>query len=90
MTTEQWAHYGRVIAGHTTLMQEKYTKGQLEHGGNCWEKPGMLAHALDEVADLPVYLYTVKEQLTGIVAKLRAGDMTTAQAADAIERLMTK
>jgi hypothetical protein len=66
MTSDQSAHIDRVMAAHDSLTREKYRDGQLEHGGNCWEKPGMLAHALDEASDLSVYLWTLKEQLTRI------------------------
>lgn len=41
----------------------KYRAGQLEHGGNLWQKTGLIDEALNEVVDLAVYLYTLKEQL---------------------------
>lgn len=68
MTSDQIDHISRVLAQHNTLTAGKYRDGQAEHGGNCWEKPGMLAHALDEAADLPVYLWSLREQLLAIAA----------------------
>ena len=44
-------------------LDRKYRAGQLEHGGRMWEKSGMLNHAIDEVVDLVVYLYTLRAQL---------------------------
>lgn len=90
LTADQSAHIGRVTTEAVGLMQTKYQAGQLEHGGNCWEKPGMLAHALDESADLSVYLWTLREQMIATVRTLRAGSCTPEQAADEIERWLTK
>ena len=86
MTAEQLAHIQRVNAQQILLTERKYRDGQIEHGGNCWEKPGMLAHALDEVSDLSVYLWTLREQMLALAATLRAGGMSAATAADEIER----
>lgn len=66
LTADQSDHLTRVLDAQDALTQKKYRAGQIEHGGNCWQKPGMLAHALDECADLPVYLWTLKEQLLAI------------------------
>jgi hypothetical protein len=90
VTNEQWAHVRRVTNRQATLMEQKYVNGQKEHGGNCWEKPGMLAHALDEVADLPVYLWTLKEQMRALAADLRGGRIGVVAAAVEIERWLQK
>lgn len=90
MTKGQRAHVQRVLDAHTGLIARKYRAGQKEHGGNCWEKPGMLAHAMDEAADLPVYLHTLQEQLEVIALMLREGLYSGEEGADAIERLMQK
>jgi hypothetical protein len=90
VTNGQRLHLGRVLDAQTALMQHKYKAGQKEHGGNCWEKPGMLAHAMDEAADLPVYLHTLAEQMTALIAKLRDGRVTRDEAADEIYRWLTK
>lgn len=86
MTPEQSAHIGRVVSQHTALTNMKYAAGQREHGGNCWEKPGMLEHALAEAADLPVYLWTLREQMSALARKCRQNATTLSDAADEIER----
>ena len=56
------AHVSRILNRFNADLRAKYEAGQAEHGGNIWEKPGMLEHAVEEVIDLVVYLYTLKEQ----------------------------
>ena len=56
------AHLARILARVNADMRAKYEAGQIEHGGNLWEKPGMLEQAIAEVLDLAVYLYTLQEQ----------------------------
>lgn len=63
MTSDQQAHLQRILSEFTKDASEKYISGQKEHGGNLWEKPGMLDNAIQEVLDLAVYLYTLREQL---------------------------
>lgn len=63
MTPAQEAHRDRIIRRFTAAFAAKYTKGQQEHGGNMWTKPGMLQHAIEEVTDLVAYLYTLEDQL---------------------------
>lgn len=62
MTPAHEAHLQRVKDRLTADLDLKYRKGQAEHGGNLWLKPGMLEHAIEEVLDLCVYLYTLQEQ----------------------------
>lgn len=62
MNTDNAAHRDRIIARFSTEFSAKYERGQAEHGGNMWEKPGMLSHAIEEVLDLAAYLYTLDEQ----------------------------
>lgn len=75
-TLERREHLARVLHRHTALVGQKYWAGQVEHGGQCWEKPGMLAHGLDEVADLTVYLWTAREQLLALAERCEAHDLT--------------
>ena len=56
------AHLTRIVGQVTHDIREKYERGQAEHGGNLWLKPGMLDKAIEEVLDLAVYLYTMREQ----------------------------
>jgi hypothetical protein len=68
MRPEDHEHVEDVIQQHATLTREKYSAGREEHGGDCWAKPGMLAHAIDESADLPVYLQTLRRQMLDLAA----------------------
>jgi hypothetical protein len=63
MRPEDHEHVGGVIERHSHLTREKYSNGREEHGGDCWAKPGMLAHAIDESSDLTVYLHTLRKQM---------------------------
>lgn len=63
MTPEQQAHQDRIVDRFSTEFRAKFTKGQSEHGGDMWRKPGMLQHAKEEVLDLVAYLFTLEEQL---------------------------
>jgi hypothetical protein len=89
VTKGQRAHVGRVLDAHTEIIRSKYRAGQKEHGGNCWEKPGMLAHAMDEAADLPVYLHTLWEQIQKIAIDLENGERPE-YAAKRLYQLMQK
>jgi hypothetical protein len=57
------AHLQRILDQFNAELRQKYEKGQQEHGGHMWLKPGMLDHAIEEAQDLVVYLYTLREQL---------------------------
>lgn len=63
MTPEHEAHLAHLKAEFTADLDAKYRAGQIEHGGNIWEKPGMLEHAIEEAIDLVVYLYTLRDQI---------------------------
>ena len=63
MTPEHETHLAHLKAEFTADLDAKYRAGQVEHGGNIWEKKGMLAHAIEEAIDLVVYLYTLRDQL---------------------------
>ena len=56
-------HMERIVAQVSADIRAKYEKGQREHGGNLWMKPRMLENAIEEVLDLAVYLYTLRDQL---------------------------
>lgn len=62
MDAEHEAHAERILTKFNADLRAKYEAGQIEHGGNLWEKPGMLEHAIEEAIDMVVYLYTLKEQ----------------------------
>lgn len=62
MDAAQEAHLARVQARLANDLAAKYRDGQRSHGGDLWQKPGMLEQAIAEVLDLAVYLYTLLEQ----------------------------
>ena len=62
MTKKQEQHLQRIKNSFSKEVSRKYRIGQKEHGGNLFEKPGMLDMAIEEVLDLAVYLYTLREQ----------------------------
>lgn len=62
MDAEHEAHLQRIVDHFSSAVSDKYRRGQAEHGGHLWEKPGMLDYAIEEALDLVVYLFTLKEQ----------------------------
>jgi hypothetical protein len=58
----QTAHLDRIVSRVSADLRAKYEAGQEEHGGNLWEKPGMLEQAYAEALDQCIYLLTAIEQ----------------------------
>ena len=58
-------HLAKIKAEFAILVDQKYRKGQKEHGGKLWEKPGLIDMALEEAIDMVVYLLSLKDQLEG-------------------------
>lgn len=56
-------HLQQIKDDFTKLVDIKYRSGQKEHGGNLWEKEGLIDMAIDEAIDQVVYLITLKNQL---------------------------
>ncbi len=75
MRPQDHEHVESVIKQHSELTRDKYRSGRLEHGGDCWAKPGMLSHALDESSDLSVYLWTLRSQLTDLATECERGGL---------------
>ncbi len=73
-------HLVGVITWLVKVLKTKYRKGQAEHGGELYAKPGALTNLEDEILDLIVYHQTAKKQL-----KMLAEDGATA--AEAFEFL---
>lgn len=65
MTDDQESHLARLKAEIAADIDAKYRAGQAHHGGNLWQKPGLLEMAIEEVLDLAAYLYALKEQRDG-------------------------
>ena len=62
MTPSQQYHLDGVLLYINDKITAKYTAGAKQHGGNLWEKR-LIGEVLDEVADLVVYVTTLKSQL---------------------------
>lgn len=90
LTPDQEAHLSRVTREIVAYTHCKYVDGQRRHGGDLHLKPGMLAHAIDEATDQPVYLHTLAEQMRTLILKCREGSCSAVQAADEIERWLRK
>jgi len=69
-------HLATVIDWISDAIDTKYRKGQQEHGGRMWEKPGMLACMIEEAVDQAVYLKTVADQIRRRDPKLYSFLMT--------------
>ena len=63
MNGPRQAHLVRLLEESEKRIREKYFAGQREHGGNLWQKEGILEMAIDEAVDMLVYLLTLKEQM---------------------------
>jgi len=63
MNAEHYEHLEDIISEFEELATDKYEKGQLEHGGNLWKKPGLIDMAIDEAIDQVIYLITLRQQL---------------------------
>ena len=65
MTNEQEKHLVFIKEEFDRLVDPKYRKGQVEHGGDLWEKDLELLvdAALDEAVDQVVYLTTLRAKL---------------------------
>lgn len=64
MTVEQNEHLDRVRGQFILRLDEKYTKGQAEHGGNLWDNSPlwMADQILDEATDQFTYGQTNRDQ----------------------------
>lgn len=58
---------------------DKYTAGQKEHGGNMWEKSGMLQNAYQENVDQMFYLSTIGSQVDLALKFLNEGHIDKAK-----------
>ena len=79
MTPEQERHLAAVKARIADGIDEKYRKGQAEHGGNLWRKPGVFPMLTDEVRDFVVYADTLEHQLRAVLGMLTRGDYADAE-----------
>lgn len=76
MNPEQEAHLGRVQERFRKDVEEKYRRGQAEHGGDLHKKPAMLKMLREEVLDAVVYQTTLEEQIRAVIRNLSAAVTT--------------
>ena len=67
MDHEHEAHLSRVKHQICELIDSKYRRGQAEHGGRLWEKPGIIENIIEEITDLVVYILTFREQYENFI-----------------------
>ncbi len=63
MTDAHHEHVAGLISTLEDLIISKYEAGVKEHGGQLWEKKGLIDMAIDEAVDQVVYLLTLKQQI---------------------------
>ena len=56
-------HIDSITASFKELATDKYFKGAKEHGGNLWDKQGLIDMAIEEAIDQVIYLMTLKQQI---------------------------
>lgn len=66
MNQEQEEFLNWILTELLVETDDKFRKGQVEHGGNLWEMPehDLLDNAIMEAIDQCVYLLTLKYKLT--------------------------
>ena len=62
-------HIESIILWLDRVMTRKYHRGQREHGGSLWMKPGAMKNLEEELLDLPVYYKTAKDQLATMASE---------------------
>jgi len=63
LNSEHWGHLNDIVIWFGRVFSSKYQKGQSEHGGRMWEKPGIGTCLEQEVIDLVCYHKTMKDQM---------------------------
>ena len=72
-------HLSAIIAHFSGALFTKYHRGQEEHGGYLWEKPGMLVMLEQELLDATVYHFTLRQQLQSSLDYLVGRDFESAK-----------
>jgi len=63
MTKEQTESLAKSLSRFALMAEQKYKKGQEEHGGNLWVKPDLIDRMEEEVIDQWHYLQALRQQL---------------------------
>ena len=71
MSPKQEAHLAGILRRFVQEADAKYRKGQQEHGGDLWKKPGMLGFLREECLDFVVYADTLQAQIQEALLLLR-------------------
>lgn len=69
MTPERERHLRNIKHWFLSDVDIKYRKGQAEHGDDLFKKANLIDDALEEVLDLAVYLYTLRDQIKDVQTK---------------------
>lgn len=78
MNPEQEAHLSGIKQKFCAEVDAKYRRGQAEHGGNLWAKPGMFPMLAEETLDFVVYARTLEQQLREVLKHIEDGDQQIA------------
>ena len=72
MSKDQEDHLQSIKDSMVQLINEKYRKGAVEHGGNLWDMSGLqlLQEAMNETADQTVYLLTLRAHIVELEKKV--------------------
>jgi hypothetical protein len=73
-------HLAEIIADTAIEIRKKYQKGQLEHGGNLRNKPGMLKMLEQEILDQVTYEHTLRSQLNDVLMLMNTRNYIAAKA----------
>lgn len=73
MTEQDRQHALEVIEWFSNEAYKKYARGVVEHGGYLPCKGGLLAEAEAECLDLPIYVRTLRVQLTRVLHAIEDG-----------------
>ena len=68
-------HISEIIADNSAKLLDKYHKGQAEHGGNLWQKPGMIQMLEQEILDATTYQHTIRYQVQSALEYLLNDDV---------------
>lgn len=74
MTPEQQEHLAGIVRRFVEDLTAKYTRGQAQHQGNLWEKPGMLKMLRQEHLDSVAYDDSLQYQIQSALDYLLSGD----------------
>lgn len=69
MTPERERHLRDIKHWFLSDVDIKYRKGQAEHGDDLFKKANLIDDALEEVLDLAVYLFTLRDQIKNVQTK---------------------